>query len=105
MPFRRFTHPRIANVALTLLAILLLLFGLTLADAAWRPHSADRAASRALVRELGLTDLSLFTEARYTRHPTQADRHSSFQDHPAALDHFPTGTLLPPPPGLTPHSH
>jgi len=101
MPPRRFPHPRKANAALTLLAILSLLFGLTLADSAWRSQPTDRAADRALVRELGLTDLSLFTEARYTRHPTQADRHSPFQDHPAALDHFPSGALLPPPPGLT----
>lgn len=87
---------RKSNLALTVLAILLLLFGLTLADAAWRSQRTDDAASRALVRELGLTDLSLFTEARYTRHPTQADRHSPFQDHPAALEHFPTGSLMPP---------
>ena len=93
---RSLPHPRKANVALTVLAILLLLFGLTLADAAWRSQQTDHAASRALVRELGLTDLSLFTEARYTRHPTQADRHSPFQDHPAALEHFPTGSLMPP---------
>ncbi len=96
---------RPSSYAQVLLAALLLLFGLTLADAARRSRSADRAASRALVRELGLTDLSLFTEARYTRHPTQADRHSPFQDHPAALDHFPTGALLPPPPDLAPHFH
>ncbi len=94
-------RPRKANVALTLLAILLLLFGLTLADAAWRSRSIDHAASRALVRELGLTDLSLFTEARYTRHPTQADPHAPFQDHPAALEHFPTGSLLAPPPSFS----
>jgi hypothetical protein len=50
-----------------------------------------------LVQELGLSDLALFTEARYTRHPTQADQHTPFQDHPAALEHFPTGSLLPPP--------
>ena len=96
MLLRPFPHPRKANVALTVLATLLLLFGLTLADAAWRSQRTDDAASRALVRELGLTDLSLFTEARYTRHPTQADRHSPFQDHPAALEHFPTGSLMPP---------
>lgn len=95
-----FPHPRKANIALTLLAILLLLFGLTLVDAARRSRAVDYTASRALVRELGLTDLSLFTEARYTRHPSQADRHSPFQDHPAALEHFPTGALLPPPPQL-----
>ena len=41
--------------------------------------------------------LALFTEARYTRHPSQADLHSAFQDHPLALDHFPTGTLVPAP--------
>ena len=92
-----FLHPRKANIALAVLAILLLLFGLTLADAAWRSQAGDHAVSRALVRELGLTDLSLFTEARYTRHPTQADWHAPFQDHPAALEHFPTGSLLPPP--------
>jgi len=91
-------RPRKADIALTLLAILLLLFGLTLADATWRSRMVDHAASRALVRELGLSDLSLFTEARYTRHPSQADRYAPFQDHPAALEHFPTGSLLPPPP-------
>ncbi len=75
MPLRRFPHPHKANAALTLLAILSLLFGLTLADSAWRSRPTARAADRALVRELGLTDLSLFTEARYTRHPAQADLH------------------------------
>ena len=92
--------PRKANVALAVLAVLLLLFGLTLADAAWRARAVDRAASRALVRELGLSDLSLFTESRYTHHPSQADRHAAFQDHPAALEHFPTGSLLALPPCL-----
>lgn len=95
-------HVRKSNLALSLLALLALLFGLTLVNAAWRARAADRAADRALVRELGLTDLSLFTEARYTRHPSQTDRHSAFQDHPAALEHFPTGSLLPPPPSLQP---
>lgn len=83
--------------ALSALMILLLLFGLTLTDAAWRSRTVDQTARRSLVRELGLSDLALFTEARYTRHPTQADRHTPFQDHPAALEHFPTGSLLPPP--------
>ena len=100
MRFQSFSKSRKANVALALLAILLLLFGLTLADAAWRSRMIDHAASQALVRELGLTDLSLFTEARYTRHPSQADRHAPFQDHPGAPEHFPTGSLLPIPPCL-----
>jgi hypothetical protein len=59
------------------------------------PAPATRCA--ALVRQLQLTDLCLFTEARYTRHPSQADLHSPFQDHPLALEHFPSGSLLLPP--------
>ena len=50
-----------------------------------------------IVGELGLTDLCLFTEARYTRHPSQADLHSAFQDHPMAFEHFPSGSLVHPP--------
>jgi hypothetical protein len=50
-----------------------------------------------LVKSLRLTDLCLFTEARYTRHPAVADLHSPFQDHPMALDHFPSGSLVTPP--------
>jgi hypothetical protein len=51
-----------------------------------------------LVRDLGLTDLCLFTEANYTRHPSLADIHTAFQDGPAFMDHFPSGALLGPPP-------
>ena len=91
------TH-RLSHLALMVLGALLLLFGLTLLDAVWRSRTVHHAASQALVRELGLSDLSLFTEARYTRHLSQADHHAPFQDHPAALEHFPTGALLPPPP-------
>jgi len=50
-----------------------------------------------LVKELQLTDLCLFTEARYTRHPTMADLHSPFQDHPGAMEHFPSGSFATPP--------
>jgi len=58
---------------------------------------AMREASRLMVQQLQLTDLCLFTEARYTRHPSMADLHSAFQDHPLALDHFPSGSLTTPP--------
>lgn len=54
----------------------------------------SRERNRQLVRELSLTDLALFTEARYTRHLSQADRHAAFQDHPLALEHFPSGSLI-----------
>ena len=50
-----------------------------------------------LVQKLGLTDLCLFTEARYTRHLSQADLHSAFQDHPMGFEHFPSGSLVLPP--------
>ena len=77
-------------------------FGLTFVDAARlrQANAAAIAATAALVERLQLTDPVLFTEARYTRHPTQADLQSAFQDHPVALEHFPTGSLLPPPAGI-----
>lgn len=60
-------------------------------------HQPRLEAEAELVERLGLTDLVLFTEARYTRHPSQADLHSAFQDHPFAMDHFPSGSLMGPP--------
>jgi len=83
--------------ALPALAFLLLLFALTWVDAAFKSRETVVASPQALVRELHLTDLCLFTEARYTRHLSQADWQTPFQDHPAALEHFPSGSLLSPP--------
>lgn len=51
----------------------------------------------AQLRSLHVTDLCLATEARYTRHPAMADRHAPFQEHPLALEHFPSGSLVLPP--------
>jgi hypothetical protein len=56
-----------------------------------------RAGMGVLAEQLGLTDTALFTEARYTRHRSLADLHSAFQDAPMAIDHFPAGSLAPPP--------
>ena len=56
-----------------------------------------RSDTHKLVQKLGLTDLCLFTEARYTRNLSQADLHSAFQDHPMAFEHFPSGSLVLPP--------
>ena len=47
-----------------------------------------------LVNELELTDLAMWTEARYTRHPSQADYFSAFQDCPSSLEHFPAGSVV-----------
>lgn len=58
---------------------------------------SDLQLKKRYVRELGITDICLFTEARYTRHISVADRHAAFQDHPMSLEHFPTGSLIGPP--------
>lgn len=58
-------------------------------------HSLDTMAS--MVRELGLTDLCLFTEASYTRNITQTDLWTPFQEFPMSLEHFPSGSLMLPP--------
>jgi hypothetical protein len=50
-----------------------------------------------MVKEAGLTDLCLFTEASYTRNPSQTDLQTPFQEHPMSLEHFPSGSLMPPP--------
>ena len=80
-------------------AINLTLLAGVICHALLQAGSADSShhAGRELAKTLQLTDLALFTEARYTRHPSQADRHAPFQDHPMALDHFPSGSFLSPP--------
>lgn len=89
---------RASTAALSLLAVLSAALAACLVDAEWTAgrRAGEVAGMRALATRLGLTDLALFTEARYTRHPSQADLHSAFQDHPLALEHFPSGSLIPP---------
>ncbi len=84
------------GLLVALLAALGLLAGL---DAARRHAGAEArlAANRALARWVGFTDPAMFTDARYTRHPSLADRHSAFQDYPLSLEHFPSGSLVLPP--------
>lgn len=50
------------------------------------------------VAGLGLTDLCLATEARYTRHPAVSDPLAPFMSHPGSIEHFPTGSFWAPPP-------
>ncbi len=90
---------RKSTLFLTLLCIEVILLAAAATDAAYRRgrSSEHLRNSSALVESLALTDLCLFTEARYTRHPSQADLHTPFQDHPLALEHFPSGSLLTPP--------
>jgi len=93
---------RKSSRALTLAGIGVLLIGLMFTHARLQ-RRADLPlidAVAGVVKNLELTDLALFTEARYTRHLSQADFHSAFQDHPTALEHFPTGSIAGPPAGL-----
>jgi uncharacterized membrane protein YqhA len=75
------------------------LFFLMAMHAIWRQQDDQEAlrAKRLMVRALQLTDISLFTDARYVRHLSQTDLHTPFQEHPSALEHFPSGSLVSPP--------
>ena len=89
---------RPADRALLLLLAGIGAFALCFADAARvrATAGADATECTRLVAELRLTDLALFTEARYTHHPSQADLHSPFQHHPLASEPFPSGSLIGP---------
>ena len=93
MPMRK------SHMFLTFLFLALLLFGLMFFHAAAGQQAAAAALEekRSLVKKLELTDLCLFTEARYTRHPAVADLNTPFQDYPMSIEHYPSGTLLLPP--------
>ena len=90
---------RKSSLLLLFLGVLTTLTMLSLLDARLRNGMAMERLERTRqqVKALELTDLSLFTEARYTRHLSQADHHTPFQEHPLALEHFPSGSLLLPP--------
>ncbi len=62
-----------------------------------RVQDATLAQLEVATRSLGLTDLAVATEARYTRHPAVSDAMAPFMDHPGAIEHFPTGAFWRPP--------
>jgi hypothetical protein len=88
----------------TAFGILLLVALLIHASVVTRNHMSFLLQEADVVKNLGLTDLCLSTEARYTRHLSQADWHAASQNHPAALDHFPSGSIIGPP-GTLKKSH
>lgn len=98
------TGARLSTLWLQLVLGLALLGIVAAADARARREAAARRApvEDAYVKRLELTDPVLFTEARYTRHLSQADAFSPFQDHPRALEHFPSGSIVPRPPEAAP---
>ncbi len=89
---------RKSNTYFLVLAVLIGLICLMGVHAVSRQAMAahEMASTRNLVKEYGLTDLCLFTEARYTRHPSLADHHAPFQDGPMSFEHFPSGALTAP---------
>ena len=89
-------HRIFAAVTLAEIAVLLGLIGWSWTVPA-RRASLELPAARALAERLDLTDLALWSEARYTRHPSQADRFAPFQDFPSSLEHFPAGSMVLPP--------
>ena len=77
---------------------ILLLAALLIQAGMMRRSDQTRLDQKVMVaKNLGLTDLCLTTEARHTRHPSQADWHTAFQSHPLSLDHFPSGSIIGPP--------
>ena len=75
-----------------------MLLGLLLGHASFREETqqGNLRGMAEMVKTLRLTDLCLFTEARYTRHLSQADLSSAFQDYPLSLEHFPSGSFTQP---------
>jgi len=93
---------RKSDVFLLFLAIHILLFCFMFIHASMRQKAEMEFVreKREMVKALELTDLCLFTEANYTRHLSQADLHTPFQDSPLSLEHFPSGSLVEPPKSL-----
>ena len=85
--------------------LVILLLSLTIIDTSLYLHNrhagADYRSSQGLLTittaGLGLTDLCVATEARYTRHPAISDPAAPRMDHPGAIEHFPTGSFWAPP--------
>lgn len=83
-----------ASVFLVLIMLLATLLAGIMEQRAKMLRSYDAAAK--MVTLLGLTDLALTTEARYTRHPAVSDGVVPFMDHPGAMEHFPSGSFFAP---------
>jgi hypothetical protein len=86
---------------LSFLGLLSILFALIFVHAAQTRSANDCRVNR--VRHWAavnrITDLCLFPEATYSRHPAMGEIFAPFQDHPMALEHFPAGSFLTPVPG------
>jgi len=93
---------RKSNVCMAVFGVSILLLGLMFIHASIQRRIDKPGVEQlaGLVKRLELTDLCLFTEARYTRNLSQTDLNSAFQDHPSSLEHFPAGSIAGPPAGI-----
>jgi hypothetical protein len=80
-------------VSIEIILLSVLLIHVSISQNSQQTNLVEKAA---LVKALQLTDLCIFTEARYTRHLSQADLNTAFQDHPLSLEHFPSGSFTQP---------
>jgi hypothetical protein len=84
-------------IGFTLIEIFLLLSLFLFASAERQTNREIKLDSeRELVGQLQLTDFAIWTEARYTRHPSQTDFFSPFQEFPSSFEHFPAGSVIAP---------
>jgi len=84
-----------AFLAITAIQLIVLAGLFIWSVSATRARTAEEIPQkRELVQRLELTDLAIWTEARYTRHPSQADFFAPFQDGPSSLEHFPAGSVV-----------
>jgi len=58
-------------------------------------RDASAAVNRALVRQLHLTGVALWSDATYCRQPTLAEPVAAHDAHPGAMDLMPAGSLVP----------
>lgn len=87
---------------LLFIAVLTALVGVMLLHASIRREMDKTLLNQKseVVGHLGITDICIFTDARYTRHPSMADYATPFQDYPLSIDHFPSSSFMDVPPHL-----
>lgn len=86
---------RLRRWAAALLAELLI-GGAVAAGARLAGPRGDGAGASEVARALELSGLAIGSGAAYTRHPAQADGLAPWGDHPGAIEHVPSGSLIPP---------
>lgn len=76
--------------------VLVGLVGFTFISSKRNQWVKTNTTGRVAVASLGLSDIALSTEARYTRHPVASDNVVVGMDYPGSLEHFPSGSFFAP---------